>query len=87
MHFNREILSAVLRDIDIENNTRAALFAARRQEIYGQKFPASVKLTESFPIRQLRFYALPCKTAPIPRKLSMRFSKTICAFRQNDGNC
>lgn len=36
MHFNREILSAVLRDIDIENNTRAALFAARRQEIYAK---------------------------------------------------
>lgn len=34
MHFNREILSAVLRDMDAENNKRTALFSARRKEIY-----------------------------------------------------
>ena len=86
MHFNREIylLYCV---ILILKTTHALHYLRHAVKKSMQKFPASVKLTESFPIRQLRFYVLPCKTAPIPRKLSMRFSKTICAFRQNDGNC
>lgn len=36
MRFNREILSAVLRDMDTESNARAALFSARRKEIYAK---------------------------------------------------
>lgn len=38
MRFNREILSAVLRDIDTENNARTTLFSNRRKEIY-EKIP------------------------------------------------
>ena len=36
MHFNREILSAVLRDMDAENTARTKLFSERRAEIYKQ---------------------------------------------------
>ncbi len=38
MHFNREILSAVLRDMDAENNARTKLFSEHRAEIY-KKIP------------------------------------------------
>lgn len=36
MRFNREILSAVLREMDAENNARTALFSEHRKEIYAQ---------------------------------------------------
>lgn len=34
MHYNREILSAVLRDMEREHTARTEMFAARREEVY-----------------------------------------------------
>ena len=36
MHYNREILSSVLRDMEREHTARTELFAQRREEVYAR---------------------------------------------------